>query len=433
MKKNTNFFMVGCGGVCTALFEIFNKEKMYLKNHFTIIEPENIADFIIKSRPGKVKHIKKKLENYNIDILLKDVDKNSIIVDLSVDVDFLAVSKFAIKKKAMYVNTSLENWESYEEPYKRMPSKYNTFKEETLYYRQLLADKHLSKSKKTIVTDAGANPGSDSLLVLNFLFQYANDNNLYLGDYAEFARKIGIRDILFTEKDTQTTNIPPVDSVFINTWSPIGLMGEQQDHIMMSTNPNDPHVKPFIYPTSGSKNVMFLPRRGMDLMENSIVLDDKGDVTDIRGYLIPHNEINTLSRFLTYGYYTPRIYYIYEMSPIARKSMDLIRKNKYVPFDDYYVLKNNDIIDGYDSLGALIKFDNGREYWTGFIQTKENIDKLGFISGATVVQVASFINSTIKYMLDNPEMGYLTPEYLPLSVLHDASKYMGHFITKQIN
>lgn len=120
------------------------------------------------------------------------------------------------------------------------------------------------------------------------------------------------------------------------------------------------------------------------------------------------------------------------MSPIARESIENVRKNNNVPLKNYYVLKNKDIISGYDSLGVIIRLDDGSEYWTGFIQTKKNIDKMGFFSGPTVVQVASFVNSTIKYMIKNQKEGYLTPEYLPLSVLQDAKKYLGKLIIKKI-
>jgi homospermidine synthase len=427
--------MVGCGGVCTALFELFNKQKLYLNNHFVIIEPCDIGAFLFKDRKGKVKHIKKSITPDNIEILLKDVDNKSIIVDLSIGVNFLPIAEWAIKKKAMYINTSLENWDEFTEPLINIPDNYKAIKAKNLYHRQILADKILGKSKKTICTDCGANPGSDNLLVINFLKDYADENNIKFDSYAELARDIGIEKILYTEKDTQRSNIKPRKDTFYNTWSPGGMQAEMLEPVMISQNNNKPHVKNFIYPDEGQnpRNISFLPVVGMNLKEKSIVLNDKGRAIENNGFLIPHNEINTLSRVLTVGDYTPVTYYVYEMSPIARESIENVRKNKYKPLPNYYLLKNQDIISGYDSLGALIKFKDGREYWSGFVQNKAYIDKNDFFSGSTMVQVASFVNSTIKWMLKNQNEGYITPEYLPLSVLHDAKKFMGKFYTKLVS
>ena len=47
------FIMVGFGAVAYGLLEVFNKEKLYLQNKFTIIEPRDKKkeiDFLFHSR-----------------------------------------------------------------------------------------------------------------------------------------------------------------------------------------------------------------------------------------------------------------------------------------------------------------------------------------------------------------------------------------------
>jgi len=125
--------------------------------------------------------------------------------------------------------------------------------------------------------------------------------------------------------------------------------------------------------------------------------------------------------------------YVYRPCDEALKSLEYFRENNYKPLPDYDVVRNDAVISGADSIGALLHFVNGDKYIGATIMGKEDVQKLGLKSGATTIQVAGFMNAVIKWILLNPNSGLNNAETIPHKfIFKHASRYAGKIIFKEI-
>jgi homospermidine synthase len=125
--------------------------------------------------------------------------------------------------------------------------------------------------------------------------------------------------------------------------------------------------------------------------------------------------------------------YVYRSCDASLKSLDNLRKNDYKPLPNYYVLELDDITnDGWDSIGALMTFENGEKMWCGSVLSVSDVKKLGFkIANPTGVQVAGFLYACINYMFKHPREGLLESEDIHHKELFKlADKYMGNMYCK---
>ena len=435
------FIFIGCGGVGFALLEIFKKEKLYRKFHYTIIEPRDILqlDYVMKGL--KYKWIKEPITVENHKSLLKDLDAKTFIINVSTGVDSIMLLKLAKEKGAMYIDTSLEQYEQYINIPIDKITKYSQFKRNNLYHQNLLAERLLKDSNKTRLVSGGMNPGLCNNYVKLILRQYAElyGKKYEKGNYGKLAHDCGLEEIQIVEYDTQKLKVKSTPSKFVNVWSSMGFTEEALDLALLSLNNHDlkKYKQEFklIKPTEGNKDthIRFIPERGMNLIRESIALDDKGEPFHYKGMLIPHAETITMSEFFSYKGDAPSIMYIYRPCDEAIKALEYIRQNNYKPLKDWQVVRNKDIISGWDSVCCLLKFKNGRQWIGGTILGKKDINKMKFKSGATTIQVAAFMNASIKWMLANPNEGLLQAENVPNAfIFENANKYLGLSIVREI-
>jgi homospermidine synthase len=431
--------MVGFGIVATALLEVFNLEDIYKDVDFLVIEPEPIKYDLFDGR--RYKHIREYLTQDNINKLLKDADKNTLIIDLTVDMDSIMIIKYAKKCGSMYINTSVENWEDFNTTNKKMDT-YDDIKNNTLYHRQLLIDKLLDKSKITRVVNFGMNPGGVSEIAKYTIREYAKLKNKKLvnGDYAKLCSELGVLKLLIVEYDNTKTNLDIKKNIFYNDWSPLGLQAEGIDAVMISVSIDDEKrmeedgIK-LIKPNEGRKDtrIRFIPSMAVDMFDESITYDPNGNIIEYKGYLIPHAEIVSLSNFLNYKGNSPTIYYCYRPCDDALESIENLRKNNYKPLEHFYCIEKKDIINEcFDSIGVLLVCENGDHFWGGTVLTLDDVNKLGFIySSPTAVQVAGWIFASIKYMIKYPNIGLNEAETMKSrELMKNAEKYMGRIFYK---
>jgi homospermidine synthase len=414
---------IGCGAIGKTLIEIWNIEKLHMKNKITIIEPEPLPEWLIKSR--KIHHIQIGITPDNANMLLKNIDNTTLVIDVSVGVDSLLITEICVKKGSMYINTSLENWEETT----TLKKDYKDFKKNTLYFREQLM-KMQAKTKSTIVIDHGFNPGIIQAFALTAIDKLSPEPPK---DYAERAKELEIVSIQVVEFDSQLTDFELYPDIFVNTWSSLGFQAEGTDHCMIGYGTLDNSFEKYklITPTDGEKNVRFINNHSMDLEKESITLDPKGKPFKYTGMLITHGESNTLSRFLTTKdkSYRPSVYYVYSPSKIAWECLKQTRKNNYEPLPYWHVLEQDEITnDGFDSIGALLTFKDGKQYWSGSVLSISDVKKLGFkYATATTLQVGAALNSAIEYILTHKKEGYQTPEQLDHKyILDHAKKYLGN-------
>lgn len=442
--------MIGCGGVGKALLELNIICKFLpfsICQEIDIVEPEDLGNFPFYDY-YIIHHYQIGITKSNIKkVLIPLLKRKKIVVDVSVNINALEIMKLCHRYNIMYVNTSLENWElNNPSEISKIPRVLYT---RTLYnqYQKLRKLFGLgNRNKPTMVFDHGMNPG-----LISHLAKCAIED-AYLSIYGKMmngsiqkrcqkmTKKMEIHTIQIAEMDTQKANFELKDDTFYNTWSPMGFIAEGLDPIQVGYKPDQGHINkilgPGLTPPEGEKNIRFYPIRGIDQKIQSLVLSPKGIQTKFKGFMIPHGEANTLSLYLTYENTRPDVYYVYLPSFPARKSINDMKKNKYVaPSLSHPVLTIPELKDiGYDSIGAYLIGDK-INWWTGTVLTVRDVKNLGIkYAGPTEIQVAISLLSCIKWMLRNPKRGVLSPEYLPhRTIVKWCTPYLGRYISQRVD
>lgn len=428
----------GFGAVATTLLEIFNLEKKFYNCEFVIIEPREIKTDLFKDR--KYKHIKTHITKENVDELLKDINNKTLVIDLTVEVDSLMIIKKTIETMSFYINTSIENWQNYEN--KKNKTEYKDFKQDTLFYRNQQVEKLLKGTNRTRILNMGFNPGAIQEFAKIGLKKYGEEKGKTLenGNYSKLAYDLKLDAIHIVEYDSQKTDIKAKPDKFVNTWSSVGFQSEVLDYVMLSLNKEDEKTLSkeykLIKPTGDKKTrIRFIPKKAIDIVKSDYTIDINGKVLKYeRGYLVPHAEIITMSEFFNYKGDSPTIMYCYRCADVADKSLEYVRKNNYKPLKKDYVLQNKDIKEGFDSIGASLLFKNDDLRWYGSVLDIETTRKLGFKYGQpTTVQVAGTLYASILYMKKYPNEGYLEPEEVKSQfIMKYAKKYYGKIYYKKL-
>jgi len=428
--------LLGCGTIQRSLLELLHKKTHSLlkTKEIIILCPEDIPEYIHKIIP-KLIHIKTYLTEDNQEELLnKLMNDKTLCVDLTVDTDSIALIQLARKNKCLYLNSSIEEYKKDEI---KNPEK------KTLYYQNIQLEKEIkkTKSKTSIIESAGANPGAISNLTMEAIHQYCKDYRPELLKYIKqnkwsYVASKCVKMIHCAEKDTQETHHKPTKSCMHNTWSPAGLISEAlSPSFIASPVPPTPEYHKSKY----NKNMYINPnKRSMDCFTESYIITPDNKVEKIRGRMITHNEVISMSDLFSTKNYTPIISYVYDSCPISQKCLELMKKNNYKEPTKLVPLYQEDIVnkDGYDSLGACVFFNDGRVYWCGSVLTNKQTMKLlnkNCHSNCTQLQVSISVLAFIEYLLKHKNEGVLTSEDLPYKKIIEYCKpFWGDYISKEI-
>ncbi len=427
--------LIGFGAVGKTIVEMLPKIQFiprYLWQNLAIIEPNEIlAEHRWLLNDFRWTHHQLALSPTNIrDKFLPLLENNDIVLDCSVNVDAIELMQCCSEKQCLYVNTSMENWQT---PHpEHLDTDPLALVQRSLYERGLLARAKFIKPSVSLMSDFGCNPGIISLLTLRGMRDYAqhheNKQALALianGEYAQAAKLLQLRLIHITEHDTQIPTHEPDPSVFANTWSVDGFVAECLDPVQIGFGTHEPEIG--TKPDKGPQNVRILPVRGMDLCQWSFSPLRNQDGSKFRGYSIPHGESGTISHFLTCQNYRPSVSFVYRPCSTARQCVKTMREHGYKPPSKTHVFTLAELQSGADAVGALLLFENGSNWWSGTILDVEDVKKLGFrIASPTVVQVGISMLSALRWMLDHPSEGFLTPENVDVDeVLNRSIAYLG--------
>lgn len=433
-------FMIGCGSSGQGLLELWqilpnNKLK---DMDIIIVEPKEIPNELL-NKYKKIQHLSGSITKENMNkIFDKFVDENTIVINVSVDVDSLLLMKNSKLKKALYIDSSIED---YEEDLK----KDKPIEHKTLYYRGIQTEKQLKKIKlhnsKTILHSHAMNPGLISSFVLYWIDWFVQHNgdskmkkHLKKQEFGILAKQIGIDTIHISEMDTQITSIKYDPNIFYSTWSTNGIQEEARDHVQIVGTDNLHKQKLGLIKSKIKPHTFYMEDRGMNVEHDSYILNNKLELVKYKGMMIPHYEPFSLSEYLSYGDYCPNIYYVYKPCDIASKSLKKLRENNYQIMKGY-VLRGYNITSGYDAVGATIYLTNGNMYWCGSILDINQTKTFGLkYTGPTCLQVVISMTRAIEYLLSHQKNGLITTEEIPYKyMIENCKKYLGQFICQKIN
>lgn len=443
IEFKNKILMMGYGSVAQCTLPLLLREVSVPVENITIVDftdkSQALKSYIDKGLKFVCEKITK--ENYS-QILSENLNDGGLLIDLTWDIETCDIIQWCHDHNVLYVNTSVEVWDSRANLTLQSPY------EKSLYLLQMKL-KELSKDwqdASTAVVDHGANPGLISHFVKQGLVDIANrliadkkvseaDEAEIKGyvenrDFAHLSKKMGVKVIHCSERDTQVTNKPKEVDEFVGTWSNDGLREEASAPAEMGWGTHEKYLPEFAaMPPVGPKNQIFLNQMGMNTWVRSWIPNE-----EIVGMVIRHGEAFGISDRLTVWengepVYRPTVHYAYMPCHETLSSLHELRCRDY-KLQPKLRIMNDEITSGADILGALIMGHPYNSWWTGSILTIDETRRLISGQNATTLQVAAGIIGAVAWMIKNPRKGLNLPDDLPHDFVLDIAKpYLGEFVS----
>jgi homospermidine synthase len=436
---------VGYGAVAQCTLPILVKYVKVPPRHITVMDFEDRSGVLKPWTTRGVRFVRQRVTRANMGSLLaKHLSAGDLLIDLAWNIDCCEILRWCHDRGVLYVNTSVELWD----PYAGGPDTPPTRR--TLYWRHMnirrMAARWRTKGP-TAVLEHGANPG----LISHFTKQGLIDiGERLLADrrakgrdaeeirdllrgrvFNRLARKLGVKVIHCSERDTQITARPKEVGEFVNTWSVEGFREEGTTTAEMGWGTHEKELPPLAHEhPDGPRNQICLARMGINTWVVSWVPD-----YPIHGMVVRHGEAFTISDRLTVwkngkAVYRPTVHYAYCPCDAALASLSELRGHDYTLQKRQRIL-NDEITSGADILGALLMGHAYNAWWTGSDLGIEESRRLVPHQNATTMQVAIAVVAAAHWMIENPDRGVLVPDDLPHDYVLNLSKpYLGHFISK---
>jgi len=380
MKKkfNNKILIIGYGSVSQCTLPVLLDLIDVPLENITIIDFEDKSKDLKKFTDQGLKYVHEKITPENLDhVLSKYLDNDGLLIDLAWNIGANDIIKWCHDHEVLYVNTSVEVWDPEEGIYTKSPF------EKSLYWRQmqLLELSRDWKDAPTAVVDHGANPGLISHFVKQALLDIAErtcddkkasvqdeEEIIHLAknrDFARLAKKLVIKVIHCSERDTQIANQPKEVNEFVGTWSIEGLREEGTAPAEIGWGTHEQKLPPLAdIPPRGPKNQIFLPQMGINTWVRSWIPNE-----EIIGMMIRHGEAFGLSDRLTVwedgkAIYRPTVNYAYMPCHDTLSSLWELRGRNYELQPRIRIMRN-EIISGEDTLGALLMGHSYNSWWTG--------------------------------------------------------------------
>jgi len=345
--------------------------------------------------------------NYR-DVLTPLLGPGDFLLNLSVDVQSVALIEFANARGAFYLDTCIEPWPGgYTDP-SLTPSQRSNYalRESARALRAKFA------GGPTAVLTHGANPGLVSHFVKEALLDIARDTGRKAAvpstreGWAGLARDLGVKVIHIAERDTQVATYPKKVGEFVNTWSIDGFVGEGSQPAELGWGS---HEKTF--PADGKRHEF-----GCDA---AIYLMRPGAGTRVRswtplegpyhGFLVTHNESISIADYYTVAEggavkYRPTVHYAYHPCDDAVLSLHELA-GKGWQMQPAKRLMVDEIASGMDELGVLLMGHAKGAYWYGSRLTIGEARKLVPHNNATSLQVTVAVLAGIVWAIENPKAG----------------------------
>jgi len=454
IKFTGKIIQLGFGAVGKSFFEIAQKEIRFDKSKYFVIS-KNDEEFVYYKELGGVENnfIHRELNKENFENFLgKYLIEGDLLVDFAESVGTNDLVEFCAKKNCMYINTGSGEWTSDGWP--------NVFMHENRL-RKIIKD---IKSKPDtnnypIVLQHGNNPGLVSYFVkagINFIVKKQTKGKqkkffkvlLKQNKFNEVAYHLGLKTIHINDIDLQEIDIEFDKDKLYNTWSTDALFFEMLSEAAFCLGADEV--------VNNKGEIKFYNKESGQVELNKIALETicrtyyPGGFYD--GYIVPHDEIISLSRFLEFkGGDTlsrPSIRFVYLPCALAADYLleskvadkdayeeDIIIVRGYKYPKDYEVIYD-EIIGGTEFVGALLIGEKFKPIWIGnrvllkFIAKKFR-SKYMYWQTPTITPVAASALAATCWAIKNKTKGGI---YLPEDItdykfiLKFAEKYISKTI-----
>jgi homospermidine synthase len=448
MKFDGKILIIGCGSVSQCAIPLLLELVDMPVQKITIMDFVDNRSRVKDALAKGVKYVIDRItpENY-VKLLSKYVGKGDFIIDLAWNIECQAMLTWCRDNQVLYVNTSVEEWNPYQDDVRTDPTKY------TLYARQMKIRKLIESwgdnKGTTAVVDHGANPGLVSHCTKKALIDIAEkilkqgkdrerivqiETALKAKNFAKLAQLEGVKVIHISERDTQITDRPKQVNEFVNTWSIEGFYEEGIAPAELGWGTHErliPHNA--FFHKEGPKNQICLSTLGVKTWVRSWV--PCGEIT---GMVIRHGEAFGISDRLTVwengeAIYRPTVHYAYCPSDSAINSLHELEMRQFDLQKNQRIM-SDEIISGGDELGVLLMGHDFKSWWTGSLLTIDEARRLVPHQNATTVQVAISVVAAAIWMMKNPRRGYNLPDDIDHDAILDiAAPYIKPFVSRAVD
>ncbi|NUX59528.1 homospermidine synthase [Paraburkholderia sp. JPY418] len=370
----------------------------------------------------------------NLEDLLSDLDSDSFVINLSVDVSSVDLVSFCQQKETKYIDTCIEPWAGHYVNADAEPAERTNY----ALREAMLTLKAKCQDGPTAIVAHGANPGLVSHFVKRALLNIRDD--IYgisqpipqtRQQWAKLSADLEVKIIHIAEHDTQIAKLPKRPGEFVNTWSIDGFIGEGCQPAELGWGTHELRLPPEGQRhTTGCNSAIYLNRPGASVRLKTWT----PAFGPCLGFLITHNEAVSLSDYLTYfegerAAYRPTVVYAYHPCNDAILSIHELSGCSWNPQAQGRILQGPDIASGGDYLGVLLMGHEKNAYWFGFYLENSVAQKLNPESSATSLQVVAGVIAGMKWAIANPRCGIIEAEEMDFSfVLDNAKPYLGEML-----
>lgn len=410
--RGRQVLLIGMGAQGTLLCYLLCRLARF--ERLVVVEPRDVAAkvaHIARLTNVRPRHARRAVTRANVAEVCGALREGDLVVDCSTGVDTRAVLRECQRRGALYVNSSIEEWAD-------RPPKPPV--EESLVVQHAALEREFAGARATFLVSMGCNPGSVSFwlrIALNMLRGADAWAELSAAGAARAAQCARLRTVHVSEFDSQRSRRARPAGECWNTWSPDGRAFYEEGL--------DPSEVAY-----GSHESGALARACVEggALERFCVLRSCGFGTRARtwaplhgvfgGYVIRHDECNTIQRFLADGAYAPSVYYVYSPSAAAAASVEEMRAAGSP--QRRWRLMAGDIADGVDEVGVALFCAGGRAAWAGsWLDVREAralLDhEMDEFVNATIPQVMGGYLAAIAFCAENPRRGHVLPEEVPLA------------------
>jgi homospermidine synthase len=432
--------VLGCGSVSRCVQPLLLRHLDMDFSRLTIMDFEDLRHTIPDTLAAGARYVQDRVRPDNLDAVLgQHVGPGGLLIDLAWNIDTGEIIQWCHDHNVLYVNTSVEVWDPYEDAGSIPPL------ERTLYQRHMALRAQAARWAEpgpSAVVEHGANPGLVSHWVKVALIDLMmatlptmtrgpkrtfREQALADNDYARLAMLLGVKVIHISERDTQISSQPKAVNEFVNTWSIAGFHEEGVAPAEMGWGTHEKRLPPYAYQhKSGPCNQICLAQMGMNTLVRSWV----PTTGEIIGMVIRHGEAFTISDHLTVWegqrtVYRPTVHYAYLPADAALASLHELKMHNY-ELQPAQRIMNDEIVSGYDELGVLLLGHELNGWWVGSQLDIHEARTLTPHQNATTLQVAASVLGACVWMINHPRQGLNVPDDLPHGeVLAVANPYLG--------
>ncbi|TAG24802.1 MAG: homospermidine synthase, partial [Rhodobacterales bacterium] len=336
-------------------------------------------------------------------------DGRGMIVNLSVDVESIALMILAQEIGVQYLDTVVEPWPGFYFG-STLPNADRT--------NYPLREQVRSLGKRyaggpTAVSCCGANPGMVSWLLKEALLRLAADTGVAAApqsqsDWAELMQGLGVKGIHIAERDTQVSARPKPAGVFVNTWSVDGLLSEGYQPAELGWGTHEKKLPPNGHAFDhGPGYAIWIDRPGADTRVRSWCPGAGPQF----GFVITHNEALSIPDYYTVwdgpkAVYRPTCHYAYHPSNDAILSLHEMN-GAGLRQPESHILTVDEIVAGGDELGVFLYGHAKGAMWYGSRLSCDEARQLAPYQNATGLQVTSAVLAAMVWAAENPNEGFV--------------------------